>query len=89
MNEQKTSIGDRLKSLISDDIQERTGSDLPPMIGAFSLVAEYTDATGRRQFLSLTDESLPPWQELGLLETRLSVLKARWPGKGQSYREDN
>ncbi len=68
-------VGDQLKALLAADIQHRIGTDLPPMIGAFSLVAEYTGGTGQVSFLSLTDADLPPWQELGLLETRMAILK--------------
>lgn len=78
-------VGDRLKQIIARDIQIRTGSDLPPMIGAFTFVAEFTDDKGKRQFICITDMSLPPWQEIGLLETRLNAIKARWPGTPNTY----
>ncbi len=71
------SVGDQLKRILAADMQRRTGTDLPPMIGAFSLVAEYTNEEGKVAYLTVTDLSLPPWQELGLLETRLAILKSR------------
>lgn len=78
-------VGDRLKQIISEDIQIRTGSELPPMIGAFTFVAEFTDEKGKRQFICITDLSLPPWQEIGLLETRLTAIKDSWPGTPNTY----
>ncbi len=87
MNKSLT-VGDKLKRMISEHLQERTESELPPMIGAFSLVAEFTNDEGHRQYLCLTDANLPPWQEIGLLETRLNVLKSRWPETETVYGED-
>lgn len=83
-----TRIGDRVKYLIAHDIQARIKSDLPPMIGAFSFVAEYTTEKGTVNFLTLTDGDLLPWQELGLLETRLAILKGRMGMAGYNRYED-
>ena len=77
------SVGDQIKNLLATDIQKRFGSDLPPMIGAFTLIAEATDGdTGDGRFLSLTDNNLSLWLEMGMLKARLKTVEARWEKAG-------
>lgn len=79
MPEQLVSIGDQIKHLLGLHMQARLKTDLPPMIGAFTLIGEYTDPdTGRPKYVTLTAGDLAPWTEIGLLEARLVTCKQRW-----------
>ena len=70
-----TTVGDQIKHLLAEYIHNTLGTELPPMVGAFTIVGEYTDSfTGSLRFVSFNDTALPPWQEIGLLQTRLSIV---------------
>lgn len=82
MIEQPTAIGDQIKHLVGLHMQRQLKTDLPPMIGAFTLTGEYTDPdTGRPKYVTLTAADLAPWTEIGLLEARLVTCKQRWAGR--------
>ncbi len=82
MNPRRTateSIGDQIKNLLAADIQTQFGTECRPMIGGFTLIAEYTDAvTGRTHYMSMTDEELTPWVEMGLLRGRMLIVESEW-----------
>ncbi len=76
-------IGDEIKHMLGLHMQKQLKTDLPPMIGAFTLIGEYTDPdTGRPMYVSLTASDLAPWVEIGMLETRLVTCKQRWAQRG-------
>ena len=83
-------IGDQIKHMLAADMQKRMGTDMPPMIGAFTLIAEYTDPeTGELSYLSFSDMNIPAWTEIGLLEARLATCKQEWVKMGMQRYEEN
>jgi len=76
-------IGDQIKHMLGLHMQQQLKTDLPPMIGSFTVIGEYTDPdTGRAKYMTLTASDLAPWTEIGLLESRLVTCKQRWAAQG-------
>lgn len=83
-------LGDTIKDLLAEELKGTRGvaENIRPFIGAFVLVAEFTDATtGRVQYTSVTDTTLMPWQEIGLLEARMEIVKEQWRQTGRTQLE--
>jgi hypothetical protein len=67
-----------IKNAIAAWIKEANEDTLPPLIGGFTLFAEYTEPSGEQRVIQIRDEDLSIWAEQGILSLRISEIEGFW-----------
>ena len=76
MNEDNNSVeGGNIADAIAAFMLENSDTEIMPIVGGFTLIAEVIDPdTGMQGLFTLQDASLPIWTEYGMLMLRISEL---------------
>jgi hypothetical protein len=85
-----TGEGSDIADAIAQFILENTDSEIMPMVGGFTLIAEMIDpTTGMQGLFTLRDDTIPVWTEYGMLASRMAELSAEMQmgAMGEVYEE--